>query len=262
MRFTNLLTLLAATTALALKFKRDNQLTNVNGINIPTSTSKECAEVSKAIVTCFGDGTNVGQTDEEACNRYNTKECQSVVDQDYSVCGAEIGALYDATIDLSNVVCATDENGKFCPHSLKIQKNPKASYTDSDIQEMCKSKLCYEKALYAFTRMKKTTASMDNVLDKSEIDDTIDELNGYIKALNEDKCKAAAGVVNVGGGTGANTNTGASGSSDTAGINTGTTGATDASSTNDNDNNDSSGATHIIVESALLASLALALYFF
>jgi len=258
MRFTNLLTLLAATSAFALKFKRDDQLGKLQGLNIPVIPSKECAEVSKAIVTCFGDGTNDNQTDEEACKRFNSKECQSVVDQDYSVC-ADVGALYDATIDLSKVVCATDEKGNFCPHSKKIQKSPNASYTDSDIQEICKSKVCYEKALDAFTRMKKSTSNMGNLVDKSDIDDSIDELDGYINALNEDKCKAAAGV-NVGGGTAANTNAGATGIN--ADMNVGTPGATDTAGTNIDDKNDSSDAVHVIVESALLASLALALYFF
>jgi len=240
MKFTNLLTLLAATSALALNFKRDEiedqlgnlgqaldtqgELENITNnsdmpITIPTKVDDKCSKiVEDVIINCL-----TYKTDDEKCIKFNTNECQSALKEDIGSCGDPV-ITYEASISIFKTICATDEKGNICPFAKKLQDNSDSSFTDDDIQEICKSEACYEKALDAFNSVKQATEKMITIAKKRNIDtkegeEDIAETNKYINALNEAKCKAA------------------------------------------HDDN-SSGATQIKVGSALLASLVVVLYLF
>jgi len=242
MRFTNLLTLLAATSSLAYTIKRDDLMDSVNdSTQIDTQATgssdtnvipdlngltPECLEfVMKFNMVCF-NGLDEGATNQETCNKYNSNECKELLKQDLNSCGAEMNVKYGAIISLLKTGCSKDEKGNNCPQLKLFDDN--AVLTDTDIQEICKSKACTDSALEGFTELKQIATQLES---DPEVAKDIQEMDKYINALNEDKCKAAAVTT---------TNNGKA----TAG------------------KDDSSGAIQIKVGSTLLATLALALYLF
>jgi len=258
MRFTNLLTLLAATSSLAYTIKREElmdslndstqvetQVTdspNLNGSpdlnGTPNLNTPECGKLIMSFNNCFG-GVTEDTSNQEACNRYSSNECQNFLKQDINACGEEIKNTYSAITSVLKANCSKDEKGNNCPQ-FKLLQDENAVLTDTDIQEICKSKACTNSALEGFTEMKQIAT----ILAKSddEIAKDIPELDKYINALNNDKCKAATTTVS---NTATNTTTNAT-----------STGKTAA------DEDDSSDATQIRIGSTLLATLALALYLF
>jgi len=244
MRFTNLLTLLAASSALALKFKRDDQLEKIGQMLESTQNdqttagsqisqeemmenmygemfgeafgSKECIELSTNMgKLCYGTTENTvtkskPKSDEESCKRFNTKECQAILD-DIVKCGDAMNALRTSI----KMVCSVDEKGNLCPIAKSEQEQKE--FTDKDIDETCKSKKCTEEAISIIEDAKKQSDNINKMMGGEAItQNDMDELDKTLKALKDDKCKAAA----------------------------------------------TSGATQIKVGSALLATLALAFYFF
>jgi len=249
MRFTNLLTLLAATSALALNFKRDeqlNQLENIlgeaqsqqskqSGSNMDPATAFACMGILTSFLDkCYGVAMNektienlevaVKNVD---CKKISSDGCQSAMKElSNSKCSNED---LDSSMPYYNMVCAVDENGNPCPISESFQKymeNPEAAnsnnaLTDKEIEDTCKSSKCTETAL----------SIMDQIMKNGKASDK-KEVETYINAFNSDKCKAAASTV--------------AGTVNTA---------------NNTDSTDS-GETQIKMGSALLATLALALYLF
>jgi len=231
MKFVNLLTLLAATSAFALNFKREDQLEQLLGSaqgeqgddTAELAEFMECLSVlSDFMEKCYGVSIKSFEEFQEASNKktdcklINSNECQNLLkDPNSGKCGGTLSSLTPSM----NLYCATDENGEICPFSKimqsvmeKVEKDQNAVkgnvFSDKDIEETCKSKKCTEEAINTFNEMKK------NGMASSEEDQK--EMDSYIAKLSEDKCKAAA----------------------------------------------TSGATQIKVGSALLATLALAFYFF
>jgi len=275
MRFTNLLTLLAATSALAFNFKRDEmedqlqklgqtldaqggdieklgQALDAQGgdieklgqaldpqgdlgnltenLNIPTSgssnVSDECSKIMDDINNkCLADSKAVTQGDEDGCKTFNSNECQSVLKQDISSCSNENAIIIETIVGTLKTGCATDEKGVICPFSKKIQDDPRTTFTDEDIQEICKSEACSEKASDAFNYVKKSTERLISIANnnpKINAKGSTENIDKYIKVLNE--CRPSANAAA--------------------------------------DDKNSSGTTQIKVGSALLASVALALYLF
>jgi len=247
MRFTNLLTLLAATSSLAYTIKRDdlmdsvnestqidtqatdssniNDILNVNGSPNLNNITPECVNLVKNFNICF-NGFDESSANQEACNRYNSNECKDLLKQDINACGPELSITYGAILSTLKAGCGKDEKGNNCPQFKLFDDN--AVLTDTDIQEICKSKACTDSALEGFTELKQIATQLES---DPEVAKDIQEMDKYINALNEDKCKAAAVTT---------TNNGKA----TAG------------------KDDSSGAIQIKVGSTLLATLALALYLF
>lgn len=154
------------------------------GANIPTiggnpTLSEECLKLNTEYVECFGDPNSVS-SNEEICNKINSDKCKSFLNQDFSVCGNELGGLFDFALSIYKLGCAKDENGKSCPQA-KIFQDPNADFNDKDIQDICKSNVCTENAVDGFTQLKKSILST-----KAEKDSKTFE--GYLKTLNE--CKA------------------------------------------------------------------------
>ncbi len=208
MRFTNLLTLLAATSALALNFKRQDGTEALNELLQGTGGNEGdvvgCMEILAGITKCIP--TEEDKTLEAQCKKIKSDECQTALKSDFSKCGGEEVGKQLEVVTTFDSYCATDESGKYCSFAEKLANDDKGGLTDKDFEEVCKSKKCSEALLNIVSKLKdSTTISSD---DKAEAE-------GYIKTLNDDKCKSAH-----------------------------------------------SGATQIKVGGALLATLALALYFF
>jgi len=234
MKFSNLLTLLAVTSAFALNSKRDDQSEQLG----QTATQGEQANdgmasdefykclsvLSNMTEKCYGtpiktyedfEKTNKMELD---CKMVNSNECQTVLKDNSS---GECGLALSSITPSMSLYCATNEKGDICPFSQAMQKKVEKitvdahsaksigySFSDKDIEETCKSKKCTEEALNLFKKMKK------NGMISSE--EEYIEMDKYITALGEEKCKAAV----------------------------------------------SNGTTQIKIGSALLATFALALYFF
>jgi len=267
MRFANLLTLLAATSALAYNIKRDefddeaqklgqlfdsvdyndienaandfagkvNSIPNaadampdVTGVTTTGATttgadenaapdadglqeiaSEECSKITADIYKCIGEASK-STSDDEACNKFNSPDCQAVLKQDYSAC-SDFGKLYGATLASLRLTCGKDEGGNYCPIA-KLQQSKK-DITDGDIEETCKSKACSDQALEGFKQIKEATEAFSGLVGANAQE--LNVYDKYINALNEEKCVAAH-----------------------------------------------SGATQMKVGSALLATLALVLYLF
>lgn len=253
MRFVNLLTLLAATSAFALNLKGEEQLEQLGqvlGAAQSEKASNKEAEAAQAfaclgILTsfldkCYGIPMN-DKTQENLnaatsnidCKLINTNECQAALkDISTGKCGGE--KLTKVT-PIMNMLCATDEKGNACPFSETFQKYMKDSeaigsdrdaLTNKVLEDTCKSKKCTETAINVFSEMKKNGMASDEK-----------EMEKYINYLSEDNCKNAAVTID--------------GNANTA----------NAAGT-DNTADGSSGATKIKIGSILLATLALALYFF
>jgi len=166
---------------------------NLNGIS-NSGISEECMRLSTEYADCFGDPQNTQQTsNEEICNKSNTDKCKTLLKQDFSsVCGNELGGLFDFAISIYKLGCAKDENGKSCPQT-KIFNDQDADISAKDIQDICSSKACTETALDGFTQLKKSISA-------TQVEKDSKELEGYIKSLNECKAtedKKSSGTVQV-----------------------------------------------------------------
>jgi len=248
MKFANLLTLLAATSAFALNFKRDDQITQAlaaaqgeqgDGTAELMEVMQCLSTISNMMEKCYGTPVKTMEDFQKVseqkvdCKLINSNECQTVLKETSSgSCGGTLSSI----TPYMNIYCITDEKGDLCPLSKlmqevtdKVKQDPNYNQegnllTDKDLEETCKSKKCTEESVNAFKEMKKTGIA-------STEEDT-KEMDSYIAKLGEDKCKNAAVTVNGNNSSG------------------------------NNSSGDSSGATQIKVGSALLATLALAFYFF
>jgi len=248
MKFTSLLTLLAATSALALNFKRDEQLNQLGqalGTQGGQAGNKE-AEAAQSFAClgnltifldkCYGvplnektmENLNAASTNID-CKLINSNECQAALKAlSSSKCGDQ---SFDKVTQSLDMLCAIDENGNACPFSETLRKymenletveTEKDALTEKDLENTCKSKKCTETALNIFNEIKKT----------SDDDKDIKELDKYINYLSGDQCKVDD--VTIEG---------------------------KANSANAADTDDTDDATQIKIGSALLATLALVLYF-
>jgi len=139
MRFSNLLTLLAATSAFALNFKRDFQLSQLGQIlkaakdgqvdtdNQDAAEALECIGIITTMMDkCFGVSMTsmenmddiTSKFDEKTCSTINSNECQTLLKDNSGKCGDSLSSMLPAM----NLYCITDENGKLCPISVAIQK--------------------------------------------------------------------------------------------------------------------------------------------
>jgi len=195
----------------------DNKANSGNASNVDISSigaMGDCLKASQEIVECLG-GTSKQASQEEVCNTFNSEKCQSLLNKDFSSCGKDVGGAYDFSIATLKLGCAKDEKGNNCPQYdvlSTMSTNEELKFKDNEIQEICQSSVCTEKAIDAITQLKK---SSDNVKGTFSEEGKAN-LDKYINDLN--KCKASGSA--------------------------------------------KSDATQIKVGSALLASLALAFYLF
>jgi hypothetical protein len=217
MRFSNLITLLAASSALAYTVKRDefedeaqnlaqvaDAATVEGGIDTaednPTDPfaqykTDECEPFASDIEKCFGvedksanevckefscDTSEPGY--DEICTQFNSQECQEVIKKDLSAC-----IPFNINVASYRLTCTRDEKGEYCPISV-LQQNG-GDYSETVMQETCKSKLCAENALEGFKQLKKNVETVSTLTGENV---NANDYNAYIDALSKKECAASA----------------------------------------------------------------------
>jgi len=188
MKFTKLLVLLPVT-SLAYTIKRDSTNSmqtdgnpNLNGVD-PLMNTPECQNLSKAIDKCFGDmGGN--PTSEAGCDKFHTEDCQVLLKQDLNACGNNFGIDYGSVLSTLKFGCAKNESGNYCPQLRFILED---KLTDSELNDICKSKSCTEKALEGLGEMKSITIELT---DPETVAKELPFLDKFINTLTDEKCKA------------------------------------------------------------------------
>jgi len=239
MRFTNLLNLFAVTSSLAFTIKRDSSLNNLNDID-PAMLNPECIKLSMDISNCVGN-MDKNSTFEESCNKFHSEKCQPILKQDLKVCGEKYGVLYNSIFSILKFGCAKDENENYCPQ-YKAFNGEKKEFSDSDFQDLCKSKLCTEQARESYNDLMEATVQLEK-FNATSPDLEAGMWGKLIDDLNENQCKNAGST------------------SDTTPTPDTTASTTPSSSAAVVDDDDSSNASKIKIGSALLATLVLAINF-
>jgi len=228
MKFTNLLTLLAATSALAHHLKRDEFDDEAqklgplyDGVNteefenaanaadsfkplgdaptdaaINNSENDNCPNLSLRVMECLGK--IVGKPIEEACNLFESDEgCQAVVKEDFSACFDK--SLINATLYTGlRGTCIKDENGNYCPLAKAQQEFGEKTINEKIIDEKmidetCKSKKCSEETSEIYTRFLETVKRFD---DKPNVDLTINK--NFEEVIQKfGKCAAASSAAST-----------------------------------------------------------------
>ena len=190
MKLTNLLHLFSITSSFAFIIKRDNSLNNFNDID-PAMLTPECITLSMNIANCV-EGMDVDSTFKESCEKFQSDKCKSIFKQDLNACGEKYGVIYGSMFSILKFGCAKDENGDYCPQ-FNVFKGEKDDLTDSDFQNICKSKLCTEQTKEGYKELMEATVQLE------KFNTTTPGLEAgmwgkLIDDLNENQCKNAGSV--------------------------------------------------------------------
>jgi len=274
MKFTNLFTLLVASSALAynIPMKRDEFQDEVQKIGqaydaanfdqiandlqngkLPTDTltgnqaadnsNDNCTTLMKEIEKCVP--SNPEADVKGVCKMINNEECKAILKKDISSCNG-IDLLLHSAYFSAKIGCAVDENGKYCPLAVAFQDNSSAvpNY-DSLFEGTCKSKACTDSALESLTTLK-------NIVQNAGSDDVqeIAAMEKFLASLKEEKCTAAHSTATQDSAAQSTVTQGSAAQNNAAQSNA----AQDSAA--------QSGASHVKVGSALLFTLAFFLSYF